>query len=589
MKIILSYLKNYKKESILAPLFKMLEAIFELFIPLVIAGIIDNGIAKKDAGSIALSVGILAALAVIGLTCAATAQYFAAKAAIAAASKMRSDLFSHFTKLSYHQVDMLSTDTMITRLTSDINQVQNGINMVLRLFLRSPFIVFGAMIMAFTIDAGQAFVFLLTIILLTAVVYGIMFITMPLYKKVQTMLDGLLRRTRENLTGVRVIRAFSGEKAQAEIFDEENLAMNSLQLKVGSLSALTNPLTFIIVNAATMILLYTGALKVFEGVLTKGQVVALINYMSQILVELVKLANLIITITKALACAKRVEDVFAMKPDMKDGTIEILDSAECGDSESKKDNEKCVFSSVEFEKVSFSYIEGKECLSNISFKASRGQVIGIIGGTGSGKSSLVNLIPRFYDAAAGCVKIDGVDVKSIKSGLLAENIAVVPQKAVLMSGTILDNLRYRKENADENEAIEALKDAQAWEFVSDLPEGLFAEVAQGGRNFSGGQRQRLTIARALVGQPAILILDDSSSALDYATDERLRKALYAKKQDRITFIVSQRTRAISQADNILVLDDGRLVMQGTHEKLLEECSLYREIHESQFKNTGVEF
>lgn len=583
MKMVLRLLKDYKKESILAPLFKMLEAIFELFVPLVMASLIDRGIRTADMRHIWVCGLLLLALAAIGLTSAVTAQYFSAKAAIGAAAKLRHELFAHLQKLSFSRIDELGTDTMITRMTSDVNQVQNGINMVLRLFLRSPFIVFGAMIMAFTIDVRAAFIFVVTIPMLAAVVYGIMFITMPMYRRVQEALDSVLGRTRENLTGVRVIRAFAAEESEISGFNSQNGRLYDLQMSVGRISALTNPVTFIIVNAATLVLLYTGAVRVDEAVITQGELVALVNYMSQILVELVKLANLIVTITKALACAARIESVLDTNEGMADG-----DLTEAAFSDSPD------VPRVEFEDVSLSYGGGEEALSEISFKAGRGETIGIIGGTGSGKSTLVNLIPRFYDASRGIVRVDGADVRSLHIETLRSRIGIVLQKAALFSGTVAENLRWGNEHASDEELIEALKLAQAWEFVQAKEGVLEAEISQGGKNLSGGQRQRLCIARALVKKPDILILDDSASALDYATDAALRHGISSmvasiELNNRPTvFIVSQRTASIQHADRIIVLDDGRAVDIGTHEELLSRCGIYREIHESQFKDTGKE-
>lgn len=571
MRKLLVYLKDYKKESALAPLFKMLEATFELFVPLVVAAIIDKGISAGDSGYVLRMGLILISLGIVGLVCSITAQYFAAKAAVGFATKLKHALFGHIQSLSFTEIDTLGTSTMITRMTSDTNQVQNGVNMVLRLFLRSPFIVFGAMIMAFTIDVKAAMIFVVTIPLLSIVVFGIMILTMPMYRKVQADLDRVLGSTRENLTGARVIRAFNKEQEETEHFEKENAALADMQLFVGRISALTNPVTYIIINAATIILLYTGAVRVDEGSITQGEVVALVNYMSQILIELVKLANLIITITKALACANRIESVFEMQSSM--------EWKEASESNAKAEGDL----SVEFDHVSLTYAgAGAESLTDIDFRAKRGQTIGIIGGTGSGKSSLVNMIPRFYDAAKGEVRVDGRNVKDYSMEELREKIGVVLQKAVLFQGTIRENLLWGKGDATEEELWQAVETAQAREFVEQKEGKLNAPVAQEGRNLSGGQRQRLTIARALVGHPDILILDDSASALDYATDAALRKAIKELEGEMTVFIVSQRASSIRYADQIIVLDDGCMVGIGTHEELLQSCEVYQEIYYSQF-------
>lgn len=571
MRKLLVYLKDYKKESALAPLFKMLEATFELFVPLVVAAIIDKGITTGDSGYVLRMGLILISLGIVGLVCSITAQYFAAKAAVGFATKLKHALFGHIQSLSFTEIDTLGTSTMITRMTSDTNQVQNGVNMVLRLFLRSPFIVFGAMIMAFTIDVKAAMIFVVTIPLLSIVVFGIMILTMPMYRKVQANLDRVLGSTRENLTGARVIRAFSKEQEETEHFEKENAALADMQLFVGKISALTNPVTYIIINAATIILLYTGAVRVDEGSITQGEVVALVNYMSQILIELVKLANLIITITKALACANRIESVFEMQSSM--------EWKEASESNGKAEGDL----SVEFDHVSLTYAgAGAESLSDIDFRAKRGQTIGIIGGTGSGKSSLVNMIPRFYDATKGEVRVDGRNVKDYSMEELRKKIGVVLQKAVLFQGTIRENLLWGKGDATEEDLWQAVETAQAREFVEQKDGKLDAPVAQEGRNLSGGQRQRLTIARALVGHPDILILDDSASALDYATDAALRKAIKELEGEMTVFIVSQRASSIRYADQIIVLDDGCMVGIGTHDELLRSCEVYQEIYYSQF-------
>lgn len=570
MRKLLVYLKDYKKETVLAPLFKMLEATFELFVPFVMADIIDRGIREADNGIVLRSGLLLVALGLIGLLCSVTAQYFAAKAAVGFSTKLKHALFDHIQTLSFTEIDTLGTSTLITRMTSDVNQVQNGVNMVLRLFLRSPFIVFGAMIMAFFIDVKAALIFVVTIPLLAVVVFGIMMITMPLYKKVQAGLDAVLLATRENLTGARVIRAFHKENEEIEQFHEKNAALADMQLFVGKLSALTNPVTYIIVNAATILLLYTGAVRVDEASISQGQVVALVNYMSQILVELVKLANLIILITKALACANRIESIFEVKSSMKWGERESLWAEEAA-------------LAVEFDHVHLAYAgAGAESLSDIHIKVKKGQTVGVIGGTGSGKSSLVNMIPRFYDATKGTVRIDGRDVKSYEMEALREKVGVVLQRAVLFRGTIRENLLWGRKDASDEELWEALAGAQAKEFVEAKEGGLDASVAQEGRNLSGGQRQRLTIARALVGKPEILILDDSASALDYATEAALRTAIRELPGETTVFIVSQRASSIRHADQIVVLEDGEMAGLGTHEELLESCEVYQEIYYSQY-------
>lgn len=570
MKKLLVYLKDYKKESVCAPLFKMLEATFELFVPLVMAAIIDNGIANRDMPYVLRMGVLLIALGLIGLVCSITAQYFAAKAAVGFSTRLKHALFEHIQSLSFTEIDTLGTSTMITRMTSDANQVQNGVNMVLRLFLRSPFIVFGAMIMAFTIDVKAAMIFVVTIPLLSVVVFGIMMITMPMYKKVQAYLDRVLGTTRENLTGARVIRAFNKEQEEIDSFEEKNSALANMQLFVGKISALTNPVTYVIINVATLVLLYTGAIRVDAGTITQGEVVALVNYMSQILIELVKLANLIITITKALACANRIESVF-----------EIQSGMEWEQKTGSKTQEKEYV--VDFDHVSLTYAGASaESLTDIDFKVKKGETIGIIGGTGSGKSSLVNMIPRFYDATKGQVRINGKDVREYSMEELRQKIGVVLQKAVLFQGTIRENLLWGKTDATEEELNRALETAQAKEFVDQKEGRLDAMVAQAGKNLSGGQRQRLTIARALVSNPEILILDDSASALDYATDAALRKAIRGMGKDMTVFIVSQRASSIQYADQIIVLDDGGMVGLGTHEQLLENCEVYQEIYYSQF-------
>lgn len=584
MRSLLVYLKQYKKESILAPLFKMLEASFELLVPLVMAAVIDVGIAHKDSGYIIRMCLLLIALGLIGLVCSITAQYFSAKAAAGFGAGVRHALFAHIQSFSFTEMDTIGTSTLITRMTSDINQVQSGVNLVLRLFLRSPFIVFGAMVMAFTVDVKAALVFVAAIPLLSVIVFGVMLITMPLYRKVQARLDQVLLTARENLTGARVIRAFNQEDEEKERFYTSNQMLTDAQKFAGRISGLMNPLTYVIVNGAIVVLIYIGAVRVNIGDLTQGEVVALLNYMSQILVELVKLANLIITVTKAAACANRIEKVLLEEPEMKDGSV--VWSVEENAARENRKGQSGPF--LEFSHVSLTYKGAAgEALTDISFRAERGQTIGVIGGTGSGKSSLVNLIPRFYDATEGNIRLDGRDVKEYQTESLRARIGVVPQKAVLFRGTIEENLRWGNPQASEEELWEALRISQAAEFVEKKEGGLRAPVEQGGRNLSGGQKQRLTIARALVRKPEILILDDSASALDFATDAALRKAIAGMKEQPLVFIVSQRASSIRQADQILVLDDGRLAGRGAHEELLENCPVYQEIYYSQFPKEAV--
>lgn len=576
MKKLLIYLKDYKKECVLAPLFKMLEATFELFVPLVVAAIIDKGIANGDKRFIVSMAGILVLLAMIGLIWAITAQYFAAKAAVGFAAKIKHALFDKIQRLSFSEIDRLGTSSMITRMTSDINQVQSGVNLVLRLFLRSPFIVFGAMIMAFTIDAKEALIFVVTIPLLAIVVFGVMLASIPLYKKVQQCLDRVLGSTRENLTGIRVIRAFCREETEIEAFDEKAKDLNTMQKYVGKISALMNPITYIIINGAVIVLIWNGAISVNAGILTQGQVVALYNYMSQILVELIKLANLIINVTKAVSCGNRIQAIFEIESEQKTATKSILES------DTKKNGvykDIC----VAFDHVGLTYKgAGDETLSDITFTAKYGETIGVIGGTGSGKTSLVHMILKFYDRTAGEIYIDGKSIDVWSDEQLREKVGIVMQKAVLFQGTIRDNLLWGNENATDEQLYEALEIAQAREIVDNKEGKLDAKVAQAGKNFSGGQKQRLTIARALVKKPEILILDDSASALDYATDANLRRALKNREEKCCVFIVSQRTASIQQADKIIVLDDGKAVGIGTHKELLKTCEVYREIHESQY-------
>lgn len=574
------YLKDYKKESVLAPLFKLLEAFFELLVPLVMASIIDKGITSSDMGHIGKMGACLLALGAVGLVSSITAQFFAAKAAVGFSTKLRQALFDHIQGLNFTNIDKAGSSTMITRMTSDINQVQSGVNMVLRLFLRSPIIVFGAMIMAFTIDVKCALVFVVAIPLLAVVVFGIMFFTIPMYRKVQAALDRVLGITRENLTGVRVIRAFHQEEKEEARFRESNQTLASLQMFVGKISACMNPVTYIIVNGAIIALIYVGAIQVNAGNLTQGEVVAIINYMSQILVELVKLANLIITITKALACADRVAAVFEIQNE--EGPAAVQEYAA-----DKADSAGTPF--LEFDHVTLTYQgAGAPTLQNIHFKVEKGQTVGVIGGTGSGKTSLVNMIPGFYPATEGTVRLEGTDIRNMPEEELRRRIGMVPQKAVLFKGTIRSNLQWGKPDATEEEMWEAVDTAQAREVVEGKPGGLDADVSQNGKNFSGGQKQRLTIARALVRKPDILILDDSASALDYATDAGLRTALREKRQSAATFIVSQRASTIRSADLIVVLDDGEIAGLGTHEELLKNCSVYQEIYYSQYPDERID-
>lgn len=569
MKKLLVYLKDYIKESILGPLFKLLEALFELFVPLVIAAIIDTGIENGDTGYIVKMCLVLVLLGFVGLAFSITAQYFAAKASVGFVSKIRHVLFGHIQSLSYSELDQIGTSTLITRMTSDMNQVQNGMNLALRLLLRSPFVVFGAMIMAFTIDVPSAMIFVYVTIVLLIVVFGIMLGSIPLYKKVQQKLDAVMTVTRENLTGVRVIRAFCKEDEETDDFINKNNELTASQKFVGKISALMNPVTYVIINLAIIWLIHTGAVSVNEGILTQGAVVALYNYMSQILVELIKLANLIINITKSIACGNRIQAVLDIKPDLESG------------------NCSCNEGSVEFDHVNLRYKNaGADSLSDITFTAAKGETIGIIGGTGSGKSSLVNLIPRFYDAASGEVKVGGVNVKDMDVEQLREKIGVVPQKAVLFHGTIRENMQWGVTNASDDEIMEAIEAAQGLDVIK-AKGGLDCEIEQGGKNLSGGQRQRLTIARALVKKPEILILDDSASALDFATDAALRKSLRELDYHPTVFIVSQRTSSIQHADRIIVLDDGAAVGIGTHDELMKSCSVYQEIYNSQFKKEAV--
>ncbi len=575
MKNLLVYLKNYKKECVLAPLFKMLEASFELIVPLVVSAIIDVGIVNKDRNFILQMCLVMVALGLIGLVCSVTAQYFAAKAAAGFGTRVRHALFAHIQTFSFSEIDKAGTATLITRMTSDINQTQSGVNMVLRLFLRSPFIVFGAMVMAFTIDVKAALIFVVTIPLLSLVVFGVMAVSIPLYRKVQERLDKVLGITRENLSGARVIRAFHKEEEEKSRFEEGLERLTFMQNHVGKISAFLNPVTFVIINGATIVLLYTGAVQVNVGNLTQGEVVALVNYMSQILVELIKLANLIVTITKAAACGNRISAILEMESSMP------MEEETGNDAESENRQDSIM---VKFSHVGMAYQgAGAESLSDIDFAVEKGETVGVIGGTGSGKTTLVHLIPRFYDVTAGEVLIQGKNVKEYSLEELRQKVGIVMQKAVLFQGTIRENLCWGKADASDEELYQALDTAQAREVVEGKEGKLDAFVEQGGKNFSGGQRQRLTIARALVRKPEILILDDSASALDYATDARLRKAIREMEGRPTVFIVSQRTSSIQHADKIIVLDDGEIAGIGTHEELLKCCQVYQEIHESQYK------
>lgn len=596
------YLSDYKKECVLGPLFKLLEAGFDLIVPLVMAAIIDVGIANRDTSYILKLGGVLLLLAAIGLTCSITAQYFAAKAAVGFSAKLRYVLFAHIESLSFREMDQIGTATMITRMTSDINQIQSGVNMALRLFLRSPFIVFGAMILAFTIDVKVALIFVVVIPLLALVVFGIMLISMPLYRKVQGALDQVLDRVRQNLTGVRVIRAFHLEENEKKQFTGDNAALTKLQLFVGRIASLTNPVTYIMINVALVALLWTGAVRIDGGYLKQGEVVALVNYMSQILVELIKLANTIVLTTKAVACGRRVQTILEMSSSLTvlqesgmEESVKFQGSSAAAPEEQKINTEtdsgsaetstRNVIPRVVFDHVTMSYQNGGDAaLEGVHFAVEAGQTIGIIGGTGSGKSTLVNLIPRFYDVTEGSVRIDGQDVRSIPLGDLRNRIGIVLQKAMLFHGTIRENILWGKEDASEEEIRQALQDAQAWEIVQSKEKGLETEIEQGGRNLSGGQKQRLTIARALVRRPDILILDDSTSALDFATDAKLRQAIRSLDYHPTVFLVSQRTSSIQYADCIIVLEDGEVAGMGTHEELLQNCEVYQEIHYSQLQN-----
>lgn len=584
---LLKYMKAYRKESICAPLFKLLEALFELFVPLVMARIIDIGIANADRPYIVRMCLVMAALGLIGLACSITAQYFSAKAAVGFAAKLREELFAHIQSLSFSEMDVTGTSTLITRMTSDINQVQSGVNLFLRLFMRSPFIVFGAMVMAFTIDIKAALVFVVVIPILCVIVFGIMLASIPLYKKVQECLDRVTGTARENLQGVRVIRAFRREEQEIATFDARNEALVKIQLLSGKVSALMNPLTCVVVNGGLLVLLYTGAIRVDGGTITQGAVVALVNYMSQILVELVKLANLIINVTKAIACGNRIGAIMEMQPDIASGKGQRAARTEA-EKQNAPEGEKKEIPAVEFDRVSFRYKgAGADSLTDIQVRVMPGQTIGIIGGTGSGKTSLVSLIPRFYDVREGCVRVNGLDVRDYQLDELRRKVGMVMQKAVLFAGTIRENLLWGNEHATEEDLREAIHAAQADEVV-EAKGGLDGMVEQEGRNFSGGQKQRLTIARALVRHPEILILDDSASALDFATDARLRKAIRELSGKMTVFLVSQRASTIQYADQILVMEDGVVVGQGTHEELLAGCEVYQETYYSQFPKEDAE-
>lgn len=601
MKRLWIYLKDYKKESIIGPLFKLLEAVFELIVPLIMADMIDIGIRNGDAAYIWKKGAVLILLGVLGLSCSLLAQYFAAKAAVGFGTALRHDLFDHIENLSYAEVDHAGSSTLVIRMTSDINQVQSGVNLVLRLFLRSPFIVVGAMIMAFTIHAKVALVFLITVPLLAVVIYGIMLVTIPLYKKVQKGLDAVLLSTRENLAGIRVIRAFCTQDEEREDFEERSCSLMYFQLLVGKISALLNPVTYILVNAGIIAVVWFGGIQVNIGDMTQGEVIAMVNYMSQILLALVALANLIISFTKALASAGRINEIFDLKPSIVDGERDAeLKNAEgecpeaelknakreCPEAESKDAKRECP--RVEFLNVTFSYPGSKEpALEHLTFSVGKGETLGIIGGTGSGKSSLVNLIPRFYDVTKGSVFVEGCDVRDYKILDLREKVGIVPQKAVLFHGTIRENMQMGKAQASDEEIMKALRTAQALEVVEKKPEGLDTVISEGGKNLSGGQRQRLTIARALVRNPQILILDDSASALDFVTDAKLRRAIAEDTQDMTVLIVSQGASSIMHADHILVLDDGEMAGYGTHQELLRNCGIYKEICLSQLSKEEV--
>lgn len=571
---LVKYLKGYEKESIIGPLFKLLEACFELLVPLIMAKIIDIGIKNGDVPYILRMGGLMIGLGILGLVCSVTAQYYAAKAAVGFGTALRKDMFRHINGLSYTELDMLGTSTLVTRITSDINQAQTGVNQVLRLFLRSPFIVVGAVIMAFTIDVKLAVIFVILVPLLSGIIYGIMMLSIPIYKKAQNKLDKVLRMTRENLSGVRVIRAFSRQEEELGEFESESKSLLGIQLRVGRISALMNPLTYVVINGAIIVVLWFGGKTVYSGMIAQGELIALISYMSQILLALIALASLIISFTKASASAIRINDVFAVKSEMKEGTWE--------------EGTELNMPKVSFQQVSFAYRGNQDSLSEITFSVKAGETIGIIGGTGAGKSTLVHLIPRFYDTSAGDVLVDGINVREYTYSRLRGKIGIVPQNAVLFAGTVRENMRWGKKDATDEEIYLALSIAQAREFIDEKTEKLDTRISQGGKNLSGGQRQRLTIARALVGQPEILILDDSASALDFATDARLRQAIAQQTRNMTVFLVSQRAASIRYADQILVLDDGKMTGIGKHEELLDKCDVYREICLSQLSEKELQ-
>lgn len=577
MKNILKYLKDYKKETVLGPLFKLLEASFELIVPLVMAQIIDVGIRNKDISYVLQMIGVMILLGVVGLVCSITAQYYAAKAATGFGTSLRHNLFKHIQSLSYTEMDTLGSTTLITRMTSDINQAETMVNLFLRLFLRSPFVVIGAMIMAFYVNIKGALVFVVAIPLLAIVVFGVMLVSIPLYDKVQSGIDKILVSIRENLTGVRVIRAFHKEEQEKQEFEKKNSILVGAQLRVGKISAILNPITYTMINVAIIAVIWVGAKEVDDGVISQGEVVALINYMSQILVEMIKLANLIISMNKGVACANRISKVFDVEPSLTDPKIQVFDNDKVEVIKQLQENQ------IVFDNVSFRYKDtSADSLTNISFNVDRGETIGIIGGTGDGKSTLINLIPRFYDVSEGNIIVDGKNVKEYNLDNLREKVGIVPQKAVLFKGTIRDNLRWGKQDANEEEIEKALINSQALEFIQEKKNKLEFMIQQGGKNLSGGQRQRLAIARALIKQPEILILDDSSSALDYATDAKLRKALGELDKSMTTFIVSQRAASIIHSDKIIVLNDGKMVGYGPHKELINKCKIYQEIYYSQF-------
>ena len=585
MKRLLTYIRDYRVRAVLAPLFKCLEACFDLFVPLVISRMIDRGIRSGNLGYVFRMGGLLLALAVIGLLCSFTAQFFAAKVAIHTGKGLRNDLFRHINSLGYREIDTLGTSTLITRMTSDINAVESGVNMALRLFMRSPFIVFGAMVMAFTISARAGLIFTVTIVILFIVVFGIILTTAPMYRANQGQLDRIMKSTRENLLGVRVVRAFNRQASEIDEFRRENERLTQMQVRVGRISALLNPVTYVIINLAVVYLIYRGGGFVYEGALTQGGLVALVNYMSQILVELIKLANLIIQITRAMASMNRIDGIFALQPAVSDANVSAHDVV----TASRSDDQRSRVPAVEFRQAAFAYTEGAEdALRDISFRAMPGQTIGVIGGTGAGKTTLINLIPRFYDATAGEVLVSGQNVRDYALETLRAKIGLVPQRSVLFRGTLRSNMQWGKPDATDDEIYAALKTAQAYDFVEQKGEGLELEVEQEGRNFSGGQKQRLAIARALVRRPEILILDDSASALDFATDAALRKAIKSDTENMTVFLISQRVSTVRNSDQIIVLDDGQVAGIGTHAELYRSCPVYHEICLSQLSQAEAE-